>query len=71
MHHLSLDEGTRYHVCVYANATTLQHEKWQEHLPELSVCTNGVTVDTEPPVGGSVWIGSSKEHQSYQVCGNV
>ena len=68
MHNLNLEEGSRYHICIYANATSLVHEKWIEELLEISVCSNGVTVDTDNPIGGLVWIGNRQEHSEYQVC---
>ena len=67
VHDLVLDEGSRYHICIYANATTLIHEKWEETLAEVSVCSDGVTVDTEPPIGGHVWVGHVETHSYYQV----
>ena len=68
---LSLVEGERYHVCIYANTTTIVHEKWKETLQEVSVCSNGITVDTQPPVAAQVWIGHREEPTNVQVGGGV
>ena len=67
VHNLDLEEGNRYHICIYANDTVIVHEKWNETLPEVSVCSNGVTVDTESPIGGKVWTGNKQEHSHFQV----
>ena len=34
----------------------LEHEYWKEHLPEISICSDGITVDTTPPSPGNVWL---------------
>uniref|UniRef100_A0A1I8JEP6 EGF-like domain-containing protein n=1 Tax=Macrostomum lignano TaxID=282301 RepID=A0A1I8JEP6_9PLAT len=41
---VQLQPGTRYHVCIHANETLLQFEKFTQLLPELSECSDGVTV---------------------------
>ena len=71
MHDLVLEEGSRYHICIYGNETSLIHGKWEETLAEVSVCSDGVTVDTKPPIGGHVWVGHADTHSYYQVnCNN-
>ena len=51
-----LNDGHRYAVCIHAEATVLEHEYWKEYLPEISLCSDGITVDTTPPSPGNVWI---------------
>ena len=58
---LGLKNGKRYRVCIHANETTKQYEKWSETLPEISKCTDGVIVDTLPPATGTVWVESTKK----------
>ncbi|XP_022103276.1 uncharacterized protein LOC110986013 isoform X2 [Acanthaster planci] len=62
---LSLLHGRRYRICIRADEVTLEHELWNEPLPAVSSCSDGVVVDTTPPTPGSVWIGWS-QHQNYQ-----
>ncbi|XP_067684738.1 uncharacterized protein [Haliotis asinina] len=52
-----LVDGRRYYVCVHAEARVVEYEKWTEHLPEVSSCSDGVTVDVTPPIGGRVFLG--------------
>ncbi|XP_078658232.1 uncharacterized protein LOC144903715, partial [Branchiostoma floridae x Branchiostoma belcheri] len=61
---LHLQNGQRYFVCVFAEETTLEFEKFQHVAEEVSVCSNGVVVDTEPPVAGEVHAGWG--NQNYQ-----
>ena len=61
-----LHHGTRYKVCVHANAINITHEEWTQIIPAISACSDGVVVDTTPPSPGTVWIGW-KEHSNYQV----
>ncbi|XP_078658227.1 uncharacterized protein LOC144903711 [Branchiostoma floridae x Branchiostoma belcheri] len=61
---LELQNGQRYFVCVFAEETTLEFEKFQHVAEEVSVCSNGVVVDTEPPVAGEVHAGWG--NQNYQ-----
>ncbi|KAI8509825.1 hypothetical protein Bbelb_122530 [Branchiostoma belcheri] len=61
---LHLQNGQRYFVCVFAEETTLEYEKFQHVAEEVSVCSNGVVVDTEPPVAGEVHVGWG--NQNYQ-----
>ena len=61
-----LQHGRRYVVCIHANATTNVFEKWTQELPDLSVCSNGITVDFTPPTSNDVWIGN-QQGQIYQV----
>ncbi|XP_076085163.1 uncharacterized protein LOC143055975 isoform X1 [Mytilus galloprovincialis] len=58
-----LEHGKRYTICIYAPSKTLQHEKWTESLKEISVCSDGITVDLTPPITGKVWIGPTVETQ--------
>ena len=67
VHGLALKEGQRYHVCILANATDLQFEKFTQHLEQNSECSNGIIVDRTPPITGQVWVGSHQEHWSFQV----
>ena len=67
MRGLSLVHGQRYHVCVYANATTATFEKFTQNLGIINTCTNGIVVDREPPEGGTVWVGGPTEEWIYQV----
>ncbi|CAG2233138.1 unnamed protein product [Mytilus edulis] len=60
-----LVHGTRYTVCIHADATKVQHETWIEYLPEISSCSDGIIVDLTPPVAGRLWIGTSPG-QIYQ-----
>ncbi|XP_022103295.1 uncharacterized protein LOC110986023 [Acanthaster planci] len=62
---LALSHGKRYRICIHADEVTLKHELWEELLPAVSSCSDGVVVDTTPPTPGSVWIGWS-QHQIYQ-----
>ena len=61
-----LQHGQRYVVCVHANATEIEYEKWTESLEEVNGCSDGVTVDLTPPSPGNVWIGN-KPHSQFQV----
>ncbi|XP_078575732.1 uncharacterized protein LOC144861635 [Branchiostoma floridae x Branchiostoma japonicum] len=54
---LDLQNGQRYFVCVFAEETTLEFEKFQQVAPEVSVCSNGVLVDRKTPVAGDVHAG--------------
>ncbi|XP_038050780.1 uncharacterized protein LOC119723938 isoform X2 [Patiria miniata] len=62
---LVLAHGMRYRICIHADAVTLEHELWNEPLPAVSSCSDGVVIDTTPPTPGSVWIGWN-QHQTYQ-----
>ncbi|XP_022107048.1 uncharacterized protein LOC110988105 [Acanthaster planci] len=62
---LSLEHGKRYRICIHADEVTVQHELWNEPLPAVSSCSDGVVVDTTPPTPGSVWIGWN-QHQTSQ-----
>ena len=61
-----IQHGHRYVVCIHANATVNVFEKWTQELPEISVCSNGITVDLTPPTPNDVWIGN-QYGQKYQV----
>ncbi|KAL8561571.1 hypothetical protein ACOMHN_024807 [Nucella lapillus] len=50
----SLQNGHHYYVCVHAAAETITHEKWVEELPDVTSCSDGVTVDLTPPTAGVV-----------------
>ncbi|ESO88609.1 hypothetical protein LOTGIDRAFT_165393 [Lottia gigantea] len=65
-----LKHGRRYHVCLHADSTTLQHEKWDEDLEEINSCSDGITVDLTPPSGGRVWIQTDTD-TNYQVSINT
>ncbi|ESO88602.1 hypothetical protein LOTGIDRAFT_234472 [Lottia gigantea] len=65
-----LKHGRRYHVCLHADSTTLQHEKWDEDLEEINSCSDGITVDLTPPSGGRVWI-QTDTNTNYQVSINT
>ncbi|XP_046570853.1 uncharacterized protein LOC124279103 [Haliotis rubra] len=54
---LWLVHGRMYYVCVHAEARVVEYEKWTEDLPEVSSCSDGVTVDVTPPSGGRVFLG--------------
>ncbi|XP_038051300.1 uncharacterized protein LOC119724354 isoform X2 [Patiria miniata] len=62
---LVLEHGMRYRICIHADEMTLEHELWNEQLPAVSSCSDGVVIDTTPPTPGSVWIGWD-QHQTYQ-----
>ncbi|XP_038050879.1 uncharacterized protein LOC119724031 [Patiria miniata] len=62
---LVLVHGKRYRICIHADEVTLEHEFWNEPLPAVSSCSDGVVIDTTPPTPGSVWIGWDR-HQTYQ-----
>ncbi|XP_038071216.1 uncharacterized protein LOC119740085 [Patiria miniata] len=62
---LSLQHGSCYRICIHANRVVLQHETWNQTLPSVSSCSDGVVVDTTPPTPGSVWIGGG-QHQAFQ-----
>ncbi|XP_076085327.1 uncharacterized protein LOC143056126 [Mytilus galloprovincialis] len=51
--------GTRYTVCVHADATKIQHETWIEDLSEINECSDGIIVDLTPPEAGRLWIGTN------------
>ncbi|KAL3873929.1 hypothetical protein ACJMK2_037006, partial [Sinanodonta woodiana] len=53
--------GKRYIVCIHAEETELLFEKWTMLLPNISSCSDGITVDLTPPVKNSVWIGQTKD----------
>lgn len=60
-----LEHGQRYIVCIHAEYTEIQHEKWTQILPEINTCSDGIVVDLTPPTAGKVWIGT--QSQRYQV----
>ena len=62
----ALVNGHRYMVCIHAEAMVLEHEYWKEDLPDISACSDGITIDTTPPVPGDVWV--YKKEALYQVC---
>ena len=61
-----LIHGRRYIICIHANAMVLHHEFWDEELPDISTCSDGVTVDIYPPIPAAVWL--YEKSASYQVC---
>ncbi|KAK3083351.1 hypothetical protein FSP39_020593 [Pinctada imbricata] len=61
-----LVHGERYSICIHANAEVLRLELWDNVLPEISICTDGVMVDLTSPVAGKVWIGNVQGIE-YQV----
>jgi hypothetical protein len=61
-----LTHGAQYVVCIHADNVTLEYETWSEILPEVSTCSDGVTVDLTPPTAGLVWIGHDPDTH-YQV----
>ena len=63
---LTLSHGQRYITCIHANETVKKYEHFEQRLPAVSMCSNGVTVDMTPPRPGLVWIGSSRG-QHFQV----
>ncbi|KAI0232203.1 hypothetical protein LSAT2_017453, partial [Lamellibrachia satsuma] len=67
VHGLALKEGQHYHICILANATDLQFEKFTQHLEQNSECSNGIIVDRTPPITGQVWVGSHQKHWSFQI----
>nr|XP_034332757.1 uncharacterized protein LOC105327902 isoform X2 [Crassostrea gigas] len=60
-----LEHGQRYVVCIHAEYTEIQHEKWTQILPEINTCSDGIVVDLTPPTAGNVWIGT--QGQRYQI----
>ncbi|KAL5006990.1 hypothetical protein ScPMuIL_015796 [Solemya velum] len=58
-----LQQGKRYMICVHADETSLEYEKWTEVLPEISSCSDGVVIDLTDPTPGTVWIGVEKNFQ--------
>ncbi|XP_072048763.1 uncharacterized protein [Amphiura filiformis] len=63
---LNLSHGKRYIVCIHGDATTIKHEKWTENVDTISACSDGVVVDTTPPIAGNVWIGWNNDN-IYQI----
>ncbi|KAK3589056.1 hypothetical protein CHS0354_008706 [Potamilus streckersoni] len=63
-----IQHGKRYIVCIHAEETELLFEKWTMLLPNISSCSDGLTVDLTPPLKNSVWIGPTKDtkYQSSQ-----
>ena len=68
VHGLPLKEGQRYYICILANATDLEFEKFTQHVEQNSECSNGIVVDTTPPTAGQVWVGGHQKHWHFQVC---
>ncbi|XP_022088109.1 uncharacterized protein LOC110977889 isoform X2 [Acanthaster planci] len=62
---LSLQHSNRYRVCVHANQVVIEHETWNQTLPSVSSCSDGVVVDTTPPIAGSVRMGW-QQRQKFQ-----
>ncbi|XP_072033178.1 uncharacterized protein [Amphiura filiformis] len=58
---LELMHGKRYRICIHANETNMGRA-----LPAISVCSNGVVVDTIPPTTGNVWVGHQSD-TTYQI----
>ena len=56
---LNLVDGQRYFICISALGNG--------QLGAVSECSNGIVVDTRPPVAGNVMIGHREEHQVFQV----
>ena len=54
-------------MCVFAEETIAQWERFTETLEEVSACSNGITIDHQPPIPGKVWTGGPTQHQYYQV----
>ena len=65
---LQLMRGQSYRVCIHANATTAEREKWvfDDDMDELIECSDGIVVDETPPIPGTVWIGETSD-DAYQV----
>ncbi|XP_072048762.1 uncharacterized protein [Amphiura filiformis] len=63
---LNLSHGKRYIVCIHGVTTTIKHEKWTENVDTISACSDGVVVDTTPPLAGNVWIGWNSDNR-YQI----
>ncbi|KAI8487523.1 hypothetical protein Bbelb_347570 [Branchiostoma belcheri] len=61
---LKLHHGRLYHICLHANKTVLQFETFDQTLPEVDTCSNGITVDLTPPAPGQVWV--NRRDQAYQ-----
>lgn len=61
-----LDHGKRYIVCIHAPRIVHRYEKWNETFPEISACSDGITVDMTPPRPGNAWIGLDSSER-YQV----
>ncbi|XP_077997650.1 uncharacterized protein LOC144450798 isoform X2 [Glandiceps talaboti] len=59
---LQLVHGQRYYICIYSNVTRKVYEHTEQLLPELSSCSDGITVDHTPPIAGQVWIGWNKQY---------
>ncbi|XP_060604506.1 uncharacterized protein LOC132757271 [Ruditapes philippinarum] len=57
-----LAHGSRYIICIHANASKIEHEFWDQELQEIDECSNGITVDLTPPVAADVWIGNEKNN---------
>lgn len=55
-----LEHGKRYMICIHADKDLLKHELWEEELPAVSSCSDGVVVDLTKPTAGNVWIGLEK-----------
>ena len=62
-----MHEGQRFYICIYSNGTDIDFEKFDQHLPEVDECSNGIVVDIGPPTQGHVYIGSEDHHSHYQV----
>ncbi|XP_067682774.1 uncharacterized protein [Haliotis asinina] len=52
-----LRHGKRFYICLHADVTDTQYEKWNKTLPEVNACSDGVTVDLTPPSPGTITIG--------------
>ncbi|CAH1794767.1 unnamed protein product [Owenia fusiformis] len=65
---LTLVQGRRYVVCVSANETYIQHERFEAHHAAVKTCSDGVIVDTTPPTAGTVILhAETYGTQHYQV----
>lgn len=63
-----LKHGHRYIICLHADNTTYNYEKWTETLEEINACSDGVVVDLTPPNEGTVWIGNIPEIKYQVIC---
>lgn len=62
----ALQNGHHYYVCIHAIAEDVVFEKWTERLPDVTACSDGVTVDLTPPTGGEVFV-DGLLHGMYKV----
>lgn len=56
----------RYYFCIASEKDHINHGTFVEHTGIVTGCSNGVTLDLEPPEPGTVYVGMSG-FESFQV----